>query len=277
MFFWPTFSVAEKSSLETRSNTRSPALISPKPYQAEYALQVKNWWMSEKLDGVRAYWDGQALYSRNGNRFAVPDWFTVGFPNFELDGELWTGRGDFERIISIVNQQRPHDGWKEIHFHIFEVPNAPGHFPKRLEKIKNYLKKTPSKVIKVIPQYICRDENHLNQFFAEVEKQGGEGVVVRDPQLPYHTGRSGTSLKLKQTQTAICKVKGYKPGKGKYLGLVGAILCRNEFGKAISVGSGLTDQERENPPAIGKMIRYRYNGLTQKGMPRFPVFLKVLE
>src|SRR5437879_1085254 len=62
------------------------------------------WWMSEKLDGVRAYWDGKQFLSRQGNRYFAPDWFVAGLPLEPLDGELWIGRKQFQRTVSIVRR-----------------------------------------------------------------------------------------------------------------------------------------------------------------------------
>ena len=61
--------------------------------------------MSEKLDGVRAYWDGHNFYSRNGNQFPAPDWFKEHMPSCELDGELWAGRRQFRRCLGVTTLQ----------------------------------------------------------------------------------------------------------------------------------------------------------------------------
>ncbi|KAH3768865.1 hypothetical protein DPMN_170081 [Dreissena polymorpha] len=56
----------------------------------------KDWWMSEKLDGVRAYWNGRCFYSRNGNAFKAPVWFTKDLPkDMHLDEKLYAGRKKF--------------------------------------------------------------------------------------------------------------------------------------------------------------------------------------
>ncbi len=254
---------------------QKPALILLKSYQSQKNIDVKDWLMSEKLDGVRAYWDGDALYSRNGNKFAVPDWFIKDFPNFELDGELWTKRNDFSKIMSIVSQHKPHKGWHNISYQIFEVPNAQGNFPQRLNKIKDYLQEHPSSMIKLIAQYPCQGESHLQTFLADIEQQGGEGIVIRNPEILYHTGRSYSSLKVKTAQDAECKVIGYKEGKGQFKGLTGALFCQLDDQRIITIGSGLNHQERAVPPTIGSVITYRHNGYTSKGKPRFPVFLRI--
>ena len=268
-------SLFQMSLVVAQDKADPPQLILLKSYQNQKNIDVKNWLMSEKLDGVRAYWDGHALYSRSGRRFSVPTWFIKDFPDFELDGELWTKRSDFEHVVSIVNQQKPHDGWSEISYQIFEVPNAQGNFTQRLDKIKQYLKKHPSSFVKVIAQQICTGDAHLKLFLAEVEQLGGEGVVVRNPKPLYHTGRSQASLKVKSAQDAECKITGYKEGKGKYKGLTGALFCQTDEQRRLTIGSGLTDKQRENPPAIGTIITYKHNGYTSKGNPRFPVFLRI--
>ncbi len=252
-----------------------PQLILLKSFQNQKNIDVKNWYMSEKLDGVRGYWDGHALYSRSGRKFAAPAWFISDFPDYELDGELWTKRGDFEHIVSIVNQQKPHEGWKKISYQIFEVPNALGDFAQRLNQIKKYLHNHPSSIVRVVPQHICSGKTHLKSFSAEIEQLGGEGVVIRNPEMYYHTGRSNSSLKVKSFQDAECKVTGYKEGKGKFKGLTGAIFCQRDNTHIITIGSGLTNKERENPPAIGTIITYKHNGYTSKGNPRFPVYLRI--
>ena len=123
---------------------------------------ITNWYMSEKLDGIRAYWNGKELLSKNGNKIYAPFWFIKDFPPFELDGELWTKRDDFENIQNIVLDANPSIKWDEITYNIFEIPNEKGNFDKRLEKINSWLDKNPNKFIKIIPQKICKNESELD-------------------------------------------------------------------------------------------------------------------
>jgi DNA ligase 1 len=46
-------------------------------------------------------------------------------------------------------------------------------------------------------------------------------------------------------------------------------------GRKFSIGSGLTEAERESPPPVGTVITYRFRGLTAKGLPRFPTYLRI--
>src|SRR5436305_12152094 len=85
-------------------------------------IDLAGWWMSEKLDGVRAYWDGRQFLSRQGNLFHAPDWFVAGLPAVPLDGELWLGRKRFQRAVSIVRRQDQSELWREIAFVVFDAP-----------------------------------------------------------------------------------------------------------------------------------------------------------
>lgn len=247
---------------------------------------VAGWVMSEKLDGVRAYWDGKHLMSRQGKRFAVPDWFTQSFPPFELDGELWLGREKFSETVSIVNQLEPHDGWKKLGYYIFEVPNQSGGLLERLSVLEDYLERFPAPYLHVIEQLPIHNNDQVKQHLQEVIDLGGEGLVVRNPHALYVVGRTDQALKVKSKQDAECTVRGYTPGNGKYTGQVGALLCSltdGEFNQVsgdqriIKIGSGLSDAERILPPKIGALITFQYTGLTKTGLPRFPVFLRIRE
>lgn len=171
-------------------------------------LHVDGWLMSEKLDGVRAYWDGKRLLSRGGHEFKTPKWFTKDFPPFEIDGELWSKRGDFENISSVVRKQIPHTGWKQLTYNIFEVLNQKGGLLSRLSVLEKYLKKHPNRYIKIIRQSTCKDKNHLKAFLKEVETKSGEGVVIRNPDSPYINKRTAQALKVKSFDDSECEIVG---------------------------------------------------------------------
>jgi len=232
-------------------------------------INVTSWYMSEKLDGVRAYWDGEKLISRNGKVFPAPAFFTKAFPKTELDGELWSKRSDFSNVSSIVNKKLPHDAWQHLTYNIFEVPNAVGNLTQRLSKVKE------SKYLRIIKQLKVKNKTHLNDFLKEIEKKGGEGVVVRDGSLTYYTGRNNNALKVKSYIDEECEVVGYNRGNGKYKGMMGSLLCKMKNDKVIKIGTGFKNEQRKNPPEIGAIITFKYYGLTSKGNPRFPVFLRV--
>ncbi len=227
--------------------------------------------MSEKLDGIRAYWDGKHLISRQGHIIHAPNWFTKDYPPFPIDGELWTKRDDFENISSIVRDKIPSKKWREIKHYIFEVPFAKGNLFDRLSKVKPYL----GRYIKLIKQIPVKNKQNLQKFLKEIELKKGEGVVVRDPNTPYIDRRTSKALKVKSFLDTECQVVGYTKGKGKYKNMVGAIVCKLPNKTVFKIGSGLTDTLRKNPPKIGTIVTFKYKKITKYGKPRFPVFLRV--
>ena len=249
---------------------QKPKLLLLKTYKEQ---NITGWVMSEKLDGIRAYWDGKNLRSRAGNIMNAPKYFTQNYPPFEIDGELWTKRGDFENISSIVRTKNPSPKWKELKHYIFEVPNSQGNLAQRLAKLKPY----SSEIIQIIPQIPIRDTKHLKRFLKEIEAKNGEGVVVRNPNTPYINHRSSQALKVKSFKDTECEVIGYKKGKGRLKGVVGSLICKLKNNIEFRVGSGLSDALRASPPKIGTIITIKYQNLTKYGKPRFPVFLRVRE
>ncbi len=237
--------------------------------------EVAGWVMSEKLDGIRGFWTGSELISRGGNTIQAPAWFIKDYPPFAVDGELWTKRDDFETISSIVRSQNPDDRWKNITHNIFEVPNQTGNLFDRLSVLENYLAKKPVPNLKILKQTLIKDKSQLQDYLAEVVAQKGEGVVVRNPNTLYETGRLSSALKVKKYFDTECTVLEILPGKGKYLGKMGSVLCQTESGKQLRVGSGFKDKDRENPPSIGSKITFKYYGFTNKGNYKYPVYLKV--
>jgi len=235
---------------------------------------VRGWVMSEKLDGVRGIWNGEQLLTRGGTTVRAPHWFTRGFPPFALDGELWTKRGDFENITSIVRSQTPDARWRRVTYQVFEAPHQRGGLHQRLAVAADYLAAHPHAHIKMVRQRPVREAADLRAFLAEITEAGGEGVVVRDPSTPYQTGRLASALKVKKHFDAECEVKKILPGKGKYRGMMGALQCEMTDGRLIRIGSGFTDKMRAAPPAPGGVVTFKYYGRTASGAPRFPVYLR---
>lgn len=259
-------------------------------YDAQLKQDFRGWLMSEKLDGIRAIWDGKQLRSKRGNPIHAPDWFVSQLPPFAMDGELWTNRNDFENIASIVLSDTPDSRWQTLSYQIFEVPNQAGGLRNRLAVLQQWLQENPREFIKVIPQQRVVDNAAFQSQFTQIMALGGEGLVLRKADEPYSTGRLTTALKVKKTDDAECKVVGYTEGKGKFIGQVGALKCelfeeqvQRLFPKLqqlnrpveIKLGSGLSDELRQQPPKIGEIVTFEYNGLTAKGLPRFARFKRV--
>ena len=218
---------------------------------------VTQFWVSEKLDGVRARWDGKQLISRSGVVFIAPAWFVQNFPDKPLDGELWMGRGHYQDVVSVVRKQIPGEGWKSVKFMVFDLPAHGGTFTERVEVMRQ-LATTP--YLKVIEQFRLDSNKALMDKLDDLVRHGGEGLVLHRQNAIYHSGRSDDLLKLKPFEDAEAMVIGYKPGKGKNTGLMGAIKVRMDNGKSFYIGSGFTRQQRKNPPPIGSLVTYRYQG-----------------
>ena len=231
---------------------------------------IEGWVMSEKLDGVRGYWDGKQLLTRQGQRLSPPSYFIKVFPPFAIDGELFSGRNHFEEISSITKSFKG-NGWDKLKLYVFDVPDAEGNLFDRLAKLKAYLLEHPTTYIEIIEQIPVRDKAHLYEFLSQIESLKGEGVVVRDPHASYERKRSHRILKLKTTQDEECTVIAHHKGKGQFENVMGALTCKNHRGE-FKIGSGFNLNERENPPPIGSVITYKYRGITSRGKPRFATY-----
>ncbi len=239
------------------------------------ATDLAGWWMSEKLDGVRAYWDGRQFLSRLGNHYHAPDWFVAGLPSVPLDGELWLARKAFQRTVGIVRRQDKPDIWKEVRFLVFDAPQAGGPFEARLKYLDDGFRTWKPEFASILEHIVCRGTNHLREELTRVEKLGGEGLMLRQPGSEYVAGRSSTLLKVKSFLDAEAVVIAHESGKGKHTGKLGAVTARLPDGKVFNVGTGFTDRERADPPSIGSTIAFRYQELSDGGIPRFPTFVAV--
>lgn len=245
----------------------------PKVYSEQ--VDIDGWLMSEKLDGVRGYWDGQQLFSKNGHRLNPPEEFICDLPEFPIEGELWGGRGTFEQTVAIVKRKQSYDGWLQLKFAIFDVPAAPGGFTQRIEIVQNWFAEHPSRHAFVISQIPLKNENHLQKELQRIEHLGGEGLIVRKPEAFYTAGRSMEILKVKSYQDAEATVVAQLPGKGRNQGRLGSLLVQLDDGQQFRIGTGFNDAEREKPPSVGEVITFKYYGKYQSGLPKFPVFLRV--
>jgi DNA ligase-1 len=232
-------------------------------------LDPSGWWISEKLDGVRAYWDGAKLLSRLGNLIHAPDWFIANLPKHPLDGELFLARKSFQRTVAIVRRQDKSDHWKQIRFLIFDAPGHAGPFEERLELIRAL---ASHDFASPHPHALCKGLPHLKEELARIESLGGEGLMLRQPQSKYVVGRSSTLLKVKSFKDDEAIVIAHEAGAGRHKGRLGALRVRLANGTEFSIGTGLSDKERDTPPPIGCTVLFRYQELSDGGVPRFPSF-----
>ena len=242
-------------------------------------VNLADYLVSEKLDGVRAYWDGKQLLTRGGEVIAAPAWFTAGWPEFPLDGELWVGRDQFSATVSIVRTHSPDDAaWRTLNFMVFDLPAHPGNFAQRNEDLKALLTQLAQPWLRPVEQFKVANPRELHTRLKQVVQRKGEGLMLHRDGSFYQAGRSDDLLKLKPYLDAEAKVIRHLPGKGKYQGLLGALLVETPAGLRFKIGSGFSDAQRQQPPALGSWISYRYIGLNKgRGIPRFASFIRVRE
>ncbi len=123
----------------------------------------KGWLMSEKLDGVRCFWDGANMYSRAGHEFHPPKWFKNILPqNVALDGELWTKRDDWATSVSIVRKKvGDAEEWKQIFFVVYDAPLIDAKFSIRLKALHRGLLLSRQKLGRKLPMLGQLAKKHI--------------------------------------------------------------------------------------------------------------------
>ncbi len=239
-------------------------------------IDLTRYWVSEKYDGARTWWNGTHLLSRNGNIFHAPDWFTKSLPATVLDGELWIGRGQFQLLMQTIRDSEPDDNaWRQVKFLVFDAPQAKGDFTSRQQALADLFNQHSVDWLQLVNQRRVADKQQLQQWLDQVVASDGEGLILQRGDSSYQAGRHSGLLKLKTSQDAEAVVVGYIPGKGKYTGMTGSLQVVDASGRRFRLGSGLSDEQRRNPPPIGTLVSYRFQGRTNSGKPRFARFLRV--
>lgn len=237
---------------------------------------VGRYLVSEKLDGVRAYWDGNLMFFRSGEPIAVPAWFAARLPLTPLDGELWMGRRRFEPLAAALRRAKPLDAeWRQLRYMLFELPGGAGSFAQRAEKLQAIARQAAWEPLQAVPQTRVESLAALKQRLDALVREGGEGLMLHEAEASYRAGRSEVLLKLKPEDDEEAVVLAHLPGSGKYEGMLGGLQVRNEQGQEFVLGTGFSDAQRRAPPPVGATVTYRYRGLTANGLPRFASFLRV--
>jgi len=239
-------------------------------------VDVTAYWVSEKYDGVRALWTGSQLLSRQGLPIRAPAWFTAGWPAEPMDGELWAGRGQFAVAQAAVAQAVPDEAqWRSLRYMVFDLPAAPDGFGVRLPALQRQVAALNQPWVQAVPQWRVAGHGELMAQLRKHDKAGAEGLMLRRDDAPYRGGRSDDLLKLKTFEDAEALVVGHVPGRGKYKGMTGALLVQMPGGQRLRLGSGLPDALRREPPPLGTVVTYRFNGTHVSGLPRFARFWRV--
>lgn len=257
----------------------APPLMLAKVYQV--GVPLADYWVSEKLDGVRGYWDGEKLLTRGGERVAAPDWFTAGWPKVPMDGELWAGRGQFAKAVSTVRQQTPDNAaWRAMRFMVFDLPAQGGPFNERIPALNGLVSQIDRPWVQAVAQFKLANHPALQSLLLKTVKQGGEGLMLHRGASLYRGQRSDDLLKVKTHEDTEARVIAHIAGKGKYAGQMGALLlemaaAEGKPAQRFKLGTGFTQAQRQDPPAVGTQVTYRFRGLNDSGIPRFASFMRV--
>jgi DNA ligase-1 len=271
---WPAASWAAVRTAAADIGAPSIELLSPAPSD----IDPGGYLVSEKFDGVRAIWDGRGLRFRSGRAIAAPGWFTEGWPDAALDGELWGGRGRFDVTSASARRLAPDDAeWRALRLMVFDLPGATGSFAQRAQHIQSLVRGASSNTLKAVDQTELADRAALRSRLDSVVRGGGEGLVLHRADAPWAAGRSTAVLKLKPLQDAEAQVLACEAGRGRLAGLMGALRVRNVAGIEFRIGSGFTDEQRRHPPAVGSWITYTHRGHTPSGVPRFASYWRAAE
>lgn len=239
-----------------------------------------------KLDGLRATWD-DGFYSRVRKPFPeIPHlraWLEhLQIDHLPLDGELYSHelKDNFEEIVSMVKRGKTHHpDIMKLEYHIFDVAQ-PGDYHTRVLEVERKLI-TPSP-IKFICNSMAKNHEDIDDLLEHFLEAGYEGVMVRTIQHPYEHNRSYSLQKYKKFIDAEFPIVGFKEGRGKLMGHVGAFVCRhldNTFdvkleGKTQFLKKCFDDHSLW----LNKEMTVKFQGFTRKNnVPRFPVGLRIRE
>lgn len=259
-----------------------------------YAVDPKGWWVSEKLDGIRAIWTGKELMTRHGRKIHAPEWFYDEFPkNIALDGELYLGRNKFNVVqMTVMDHHKNKYLWEKIEYHVFDIPDATYLTFEEVQYIlKNYLS-TSCKYLKVIHQTQVKDLDQLLELQKILVSQGAEGTMLRKPGSSYRVGETSNLLKFKSQMDSNQMVHllddnaiitGYKYNYDILedgMPIMRSILCKWEdkikfpYDPEFSVSHHITKAEKrgdyQSRFPIGHKVKILYNQLFESQKPRFP-------
>jgi len=275
---WLTLFISQLSFAQPTANHKPPNIQHGTSYSK--VTDISKYYVSEKLDGVRGYWNGKQLLTRQGNLIKSPHWFTQSWPAFPIDGELWLGRNKFQPLLSCVsrkhtNENKENSCWGKVRFMMFDLPDHKGIFSERVQQMQALLVEVPSVYLAMIEQVQLNKISELDVMLNTVIARQGEGLMLHLVSAYYKQGRNSALMKLKKYQDAEATVIAHTMGKGKYQGKLGAVKVRTADGITFKIGSGFSDYQRTNPPEVGTIITFKYNGLTESGIPRFARFWRV--
>lgn len=244
---------------------------------------VSNWTMSEKYDGQRGIWTGKDFLTRNGQKITAPQWFLdmLSLSTHPIDGELFFGRGKFGMTGTLRASRVDELAWKKVVYKVFDIPDPSSMLTlrQRLDKLKKTVRmmsvshshdRFPIEVVEYID---IKNSAHIESFFKEITEAKGEGLILRNPYSLYENSRSTQLLRYKPLHDSEAIIVSYKPGNGKFKGMLGAFNVRDiHTNKEFSISGFVTSirASYKTTHPIGTIITYYYTELTCSGKPRYP-------
>ena len=114
----------------------------------------------------------------------------------------------------------------------------------------------------IVTNKVIYNKQELDDYLKEVVSLGYEGLMLYQPDFIWKDTKSRTiSLcKYKKRRTADLRCIGTNDGEGKYVGLIGSLSLQDNDGRIVSVGSGLSDWDRNRLPSefVGKVIEIEF-------------------
>jgi len=232
------------------------------------------WCMSEKFDGVRAIWTSTELKTRTGSTIKAPEWFVSRLPrDHGLDGELWLGHGRFDEVNTMFRSAND-ERWHEAKYMVFDLLDPLTIHDPYCDRYRLLQKLDLRPPLVLVKQQPIDSLEHATNYLHLVVDQGGEGIVVRDPDAAYMPNKRPAHIrKWKLAKRGTGVVVGHVPGRGRLKGCVGSMVVEaSDGGKRFYLANS---EGCRGHKAIGSTVHYKFMELTKHGVPRHPVMVTV--
>ena len=259
-----------------------------------------NWsekvFMQPKLDGVRCVISKDGAFSRTGKPWLNIDHIIANlapvfreYPDLILDGELYNHelKNDFEKIISLVRKQKPTAAQRAeaadlVQFHCYDYIDSSAVFANTavFEQRMRFLKYAAlySDCVIYVPTHYVATRSEADAIHSNFLFDGYEGSILRLNGV-YECKRSYNLQKFKDFHDTEATIIGYTPGKGKFTGLIGKFLMRDDDGIEFGcpIGKGYNFQDRRDiltnvQNYVGKRATFTYFERTKANSYRHPLY-----
>ena len=239
-------------------------------------IKPQDYYVSEKYDGVRAYWDGSKLYTKNHKVIAVPPLITKNWPKSCLDGELWLGKNQLANTVSIVNKTTNSNvkQWQKIKFMVFDQPCSDKTFADRYNLLKQQFVNIKADNLFLIKQQEFSNIKEIDLFYNNLLKNKAEGIILHKKNSFLAKFDRHDLYKIKPFTEGSAVVLKVINGSKSFAEIMGSLLVKDQkTGMKFKIGIGFTKKERINPPPLNSVIIYKHQGYTKNKKPRLPVFV----